>query len=91
MRNHLIPASLTTLAHFSISALLRTAKVMQRTPTILACVYGLFVVAICCITYVAFYNIGSHLFRRVLNGLSSKSVGSVLNKRPKQKPNLRYG
>jgi len=36
--------------------LLRTAKVMQRTQTVLACVYGLFVMAMCCITYVVFYK-----------------------------------
>ena len=36
--------------------LLRTAKVMQRNHTVLTCVYGLFVVAMCCITYVAVYN-----------------------------------
>ncbi len=29
---------------------------MQRDPSVLACVCGLFVVAVCCITYVAFYN-----------------------------------
>jgi hypothetical protein len=29
---------------------------MQRNHTVLTCVYGVFVVAICCITYVAFYK-----------------------------------
>ena len=29
---------------------------MQRNPSVLACVCGLFVVAVCCITYVAFYK-----------------------------------
>jgi hypothetical protein len=29
---------------------------MQRTQTVLACVYGLFVMAMWCITYVGFYN-----------------------------------
>ena len=29
---------------------------MQRNHTVLTCVYGLFVVAMCCITYVAVYN-----------------------------------
>ena len=36
--------------------LLRTAKVMQRNHIVLTCVYGLFVVVMRCITYVAFYN-----------------------------------
>ena len=36
--------------------LLRTAKVMQRNYTFLACVYGLFVVTMRCITYVAVYK-----------------------------------
>ena len=36
--------------------LLRTAKAMQRTQTVLACVYGLSVMAVCCITYVVFYS-----------------------------------
>ena len=37
--------------------ILRAAKVMQRIPTILLCVYGRVVVVVCCIIYVAFYRI----------------------------------
>jgi hypothetical protein len=40
----------------NFSKLLRTAKLMQRNSTVLACVCGLFVEAMYCITYVAFYN-----------------------------------
>jgi hypothetical protein len=45
-----------TVVFLVLRYLLRAAKVMQRIPTILLCVYGRFVVVVCCIIYVAFYN-----------------------------------
>jgi hypothetical protein len=40
----------------------RTAKVMQWDPIILICVYRLFVVVACCITYVVFYKRNGRTF-----------------------------
>jgi len=53
--NMSFPNMLLTKA--SSGTLLRTAKLMQRNSTVLACVCGLFVEAMYCITYVAFYSV----------------------------------